>query len=46
MIEMLNVQYYTDLLALGGAGFVGGVLLPFAFRIVGYIVDTVLIVLR
>lgn len=46
MIELVDLQGFTDLLTLGGVGFVGGVILPFAFRIVGYVVDVVRVVLR
>lgn len=39
--ELVNVDYVSDLLRLGGLGFVGGVLLPFGARLIGYVVDVV-----
>lgn len=46
MIDALvNVDLFTELLALGGAGFLGGVVLPLFFRIVGYVIDMVKLIL-
>lgn len=45
-MDFVNIDLFADLLVLGGAGFIGGVALPFAFRIVGYIIDSVFVVLR
>lgn len=33
-----------DLLAVGTAGFVAGVIAPLAFRVIGYVVDSVRVV--
>lgn len=41
MLEVLN-----DMLTLGGVGFVAGVLMPLAFRLVGYVIDSVRTVLK
>lgn len=41
MDEIVNIDILTDLLTLGSVGFLGGVLLPWAFRLVGYVVDGV-----
>lgn len=41
---MLDVL--ADMLTLGSVGFVAGVLLPLAFRLVGYVVDSVRVVLK
>lgn len=35
------VEMVRDLLAVGAAGFLGGVLIPLAFRVIGFIVDSV-----
>lgn len=35
-----------DLLAVGTAGFVAGVIVPLAFRVIGYVVDSVRVVMK
>lgn len=39
--SVINIQLFADLLALGSAGILGGMVLPLIFRLVGYIVDVV-----
>lgn len=46
LAEVLNIEILQDLLAVGTVGFVLGVLMPFGFRLIGYVVDTVRVVLR
>lgn len=41
-----NMQLLGELLALGGVGFVAGVLAPIGFRLIGYVIDSVRVVLR
>lgn len=41
MSGLIDVTMISDMLALGGVGLVAGVLAPFAFRLVGYVVDSV-----
>lgn len=41
MGEILNVAYVVDAMALAGMGLVFGIALPFAFRLVGFIIDGV-----
>lgn len=35
------VEMVRDLLTVGAVGFLGGVLIPLAFRVIGFIVDSV-----
>lgn len=44
--DFVNTGIIADLLGLGSLGFVGGVALPFAFRLVGFVVDAVRVVVR
>ena len=44
MIEILNIEMFGDYLKIGGFGFVFGVLIPFGFRLIGYVVDSVKVV--
>lgn len=44
MLDSIDVQLVTDLLAVGAVGFIGGVLFPMAFRLIGYVVDSVKLV--
>lgn len=46
LFEILDIQVFTDALGVGALGYVGGVLLPWAFRLVGYVVDSVRVVLK
>ena len=46
VLEMIDMQVFTDALSVGALGFVGGVLIPWAFRLVGSVVDSVRVVLR
>lgn len=39
--SIINVELFADLLALGSAGILGGMVLPLIFRLVGYVVDVV-----
>lgn len=45
MIENLDLSMFGEYLQLGGCGFVFGVLVPFGFRLIGYVVDSVKVVL-
>lgn len=42
----IDAQVFADLLGVGTLGFVGGVLLPWPFRLVGYVIDAVRTVIR
>lgn len=41
MYEFLQVGYFGDVLTVGAVGFVAGVLFPFGFRLIGYVIDSV-----
>lgn len=41
MVEIIDMAVMSDLLEVGALGFVAGVLLPFGFRLIGYVVDSV-----
>lgn len=41
MFEYLQIGLFGDVLAVGAAGFVAGVLFPFGFRLIGYVIDSV-----
>lgn len=45
MISILDLSMFGEYLQLGGCGFVFGVLVPFGFRLIGYVVDSVKVVL-
>lgn len=45
-MEYVNLEFLGDCLTLGGVGFVVGVVLPLGFRLIGYVVDSVKLVLR
>lgn len=40
-MDVVNIDILHDLLVLGSIGFVVGVLFPWAFRLVGYVLDAV-----
>lgn len=42
----LDVACLNDVLALGVAGFVGGVVMPWAFRLIGLVFDVVRKILK
>lgn len=46
MEDYIDLALLGDLLALGGAGFFAGVAFPLAFRLIGYVVDSVLLVVK
>lgn len=46
VFAMVDAQVFADLLSVGALGFVGGVLLPWPFRLVGYVVDVVKVLIR
>lgn len=46
MIDHVDLEFLHEMLVLGGAGFVVGVVLPLAFRLVGYVVDAVRLFVR
>lgn len=41
MGEIVDISLLGDLLEVGASGFVIGVLVPFGFRLIGYVVDSV-----
>lgn len=41
MIELINIEWFGDMLKLGGLGFVLGAVLPLGARLIGGIVDSV-----
>lgn len=46
MGQMIDTSLLGDLITIGAVGFIAGVLFPFVFRLVGYIVDSVKVVIR
>lgn len=46
MADLLSMDYFGDCLTLGGVGFVVGVVLPLGLRLIGYVIDSVRIVIR
>ena len=46
MNELIDISLFGDALTVGTVGFVAGVLFPFAFRLIGYVVDSVRVVLK
>lgn len=46
MGQLIDVSLFGDALTVGTVGFVAGVLFPFAFRLIGYVVDSVRVVLK
>lgn len=46
IFDHLDYSVFADLLNVGALGFVGGVILPWPIRAVGYVVDAVKTVLR
>lgn len=40
-MEYVDLDLLGDLLTVGTVGFVAGVLIPFGFRLIGYVVDAV-----
>lgn len=46
LIEYIDLQIFTDALGVGTFGFVGGVLIPWLFRLIGYVVDSVRLILK
>lgn len=45
-MEYVDLEILGDCLTLGGVGFVVGVVIPLGFRLLGYVVDSVKLVLR
>lgn len=43
--DLIDLGVLGDLLEVGALGFVAGVLLPFGFRLIGYVIDTVKVVI-
>ena len=46
LLAMIDIQAFTDCLSVGALGFVGGVLIPWAFRLVGYVVDSARLIVK
>lgn len=46
MDAYINAQLIGDCLQMGVVGFVFGVVLPFGFRLVGYVVDSVMLFVK
>lgn len=46
MGQLIDTSLLGDALSVGTVGFVAGVLFPFAFRLIGYVVDSVKVVLK
>lgn len=46
MGEIIDPSLVGDCLTVGTVGFIAGVLFPFAFRLIGYVVDSVKVVLK
>lgn len=46
MESLIEVSYVVDFLMLGGMGFVFGVVIPLAFRLIAYVVDGALLFTR
>lgn len=44
--SFIDLVYFSDLLEVGTLGFLGGVLLPWVFRLTGYVVDVVTMIVR
>lgn len=44
--RVIEVTYLSSVLALGGVGFVAGVIAPWPFRLIGYVVDAVVTLVR
>lgn len=42
----IEASYIGDILAVGTVGFLAGVLFPFAFRVIGYVVESVKVVMK
>lgn len=45
-MDLVNVDLLSDYLALGGVGFVFGVAIPLAFRVIAYVIDGALLFTR
>lgn len=45
-MELVNVDLVGDYLVLGGIGFVFGVAIPLAFRVIAYVVDGAMLFTR
>lgn len=43
--DFVDMNLLGDLLEVGTLGFVAGVLIPFGFRLIGYVIDAVKVVL-
>lgn len=46
MADLIDVSLVSDVLTVGAVGFVFGVILPFGFRVVGYVVDSVKVIVE
>lgn len=46
MEGIVNADMLGDLLAVGAVGFVAGVVLPFGFKLISYVVESVKVVLK
>lgn len=46
MLEFIDMQTFNDLLAVGSVGLIIGVALPWVFRLIGFVVDAVRLVVE
>lgn len=46
MAEYIDLNLMNDVLAVGAAGFVIGVVIPLGARLIGYVIDSVRITLK
>ena len=46
MIDYIDIALFSDLLVVGTAGLIGGVMLPFAFRLIAYLVEIVRVIVE
>lgn len=45
LVDYIDSDVLGEMLSLGGLGFVAGVILPFSFRLIGYVIDSVRVVI-
>lgn len=46
MGQVIDVSMFGDALTVGTVGYIAGVVFPLAFRLIGYVVDSVKVVLK
>lgn len=45
-MDGIDANLIGDILTVGTVGFIAGVLFPFAFRVIGYVVESVKVVMK